>query len=224
MLFTAFMMGLAGGLHCAGMCSPLVMSVTGVGTRAWINRILYNAGRVTTYGLLGMSVAVLGNLLPFSGFQNVLSLSMGILLIAFGVLNIAQMRIPFLYAQLQRVTSLIKNIFRNTLAKRHAGSIVILGMLNGLLPCGLTFIALSFCVTLPTVSLGFWFMILFGIGTLPVMIGLTTMLSLLAKRIQLPSLSRVMLIVAGGLLIARVFIMHTHHSHGSEFVDIVLCR
>jgi sulfite exporter TauE/SafE len=53
MVLTALIMGLTGSLHCVGMCSPLAMAVGNMNTRAFLNRVTYNAGRIVTYGVLG---------------------------------------------------------------------------------------------------------------------------------------------------------------------------
>jgi sulfite exporter TauE/SafE len=103
-----------------------------------------------------------------------------------------------------------------------------MGTLNGLLPCGLVLIALSYCLTLQAPLEGFTFMMMFGAGTLPVMLGLTSIIPTLVKkfRFNMYYVTSGMLIVSGLVLIARVFIMHVPHNANIQegVIDIVLCR
>jgi len=205
MWFTALMLGLAGSLHCLGMCSPLAMAVTNMNSPFFMNRVLYNGGRLFSYGLLGAFVTAFGSLFQFSGYQNLLSLTLGCVLIVFAVLGITNIRIPWVSRYLGRGTGLLKQMFAKFLNKKTPVSITIMGMLNGLLPCGLTYLALAYCITLPAISQGFLFMIVFGSGTLPVMLGLTSVLQALINRfkINFSRVTTVMMIVLGTLLIAR---------------------
>ena len=101
-------------------------------------------------------------------------------------------------------------------------------MINGLLPCGVSLLALSYCLLLQGPVDGFNFMILFGAGTLPVMLGLASLVNVLMRRFAI-SFQRVtvgLVALSGLMLIVRVFVHAgfeaTHH--GKNFVDVVLCR
>src|SRR3954466_9482086 len=79
-LWTAFLLGLAGSLHCAGMCGPLLCALPVVGQgRAsfYAGRFLYNLGRIGMYGLLGLVFGALGKTLSIAGLQRWLSLAAG---------------------------------------------------------------------------------------------------------------------------------------------------
>lgn len=67
-MWTAIVLGLAGSLHCAGMCSPLAMAVTARKPFV-INKVIYNTGRIFTYGLLGVLAAVFGGLFSLTAYQ-----------------------------------------------------------------------------------------------------------------------------------------------------------
>lgn len=228
MWLTALIMGLAGSLHCAGMCSPLAMTITSMNSPAFSNRLLYNAGRILTYGILGASVATMGLILPLPKFQNILSITLGIILITMGVTGISGLRIPLLTISIIKFTNLIKNIFSKFIQQKHRGSLLLLGALNGLLPCGLTFLALTFCITLATPFQGFMYMLLFGAGTLPVMLGFISLLQFLTRKFNfnIKAVTKGMLILSGLLLVVRVFMVHTPEAHTSHqgIVDIVFCR
>lgn len=96
-----------------------------------------------------------------------------------------------------------------------------------MLPCGLTFLALTYCLTLSGPVDSFYFMLLFGAGTLPIMLGATSLVGYLVKRLNLSfrKVTTAMLFVTGCLLIARVFLFHQGHAIPEEgVIDIILCR
>jgi uncharacterized protein len=228
MVWTAFILAFAGSLHCLGMCSPLAMSVTNMSSTVILNRIVYNTGRIVTYGVMGSAVASLGLALPLFRYQNMVSILIGIGLLVLGLTGISGIRIPFITSLLGRFSTLLKTYFGKFLQRKNSGAIFMMGTLNGLLPCGLSFLAFTYCLTLSGPLDGFAFMIVFGLGTLPVMLGLTSIFSLAVKRFHLnmKKITTGMLILSGMLLIARVFIVHLPHNEPIRqgVVDIVLCR
>lgn len=226
MILTALIMGITGSLHCVGMCSPLAMAVSSISPRVFLNRIVYNSGRIVMYGLLGGFVAGFGYLLPISKFQNVVSVFLGVALLL-GGLGLLRMNIPILSSAIARVTSTIKQLFGTLLNRKNIGSVFFLGVLNGILPCGLVWIALAYVVTVSSPMEGVGFMMLFGVGTLPVMLGLTSLVPQILKRFhfKVGHITSGMMILSGILLIGRVFIVHLPHHHSIEqgVMDIVLC-
>jgi uncharacterized protein len=228
MFFTALIMGIAGSLHCAGMCSPLAMTVTNLNSSVVFNRVFYNLGRITMYGLLGAIVSSVGYIFPIDKFQNLLSLLLGLTLIVLAIVGITGLRIPFLAPVLVKFTGLLKKTFARFLHDKNPGSLLLLGSLNGLLPCGLTFLALSFCITLTTPVEGFAYMFVFGVGTLPVMLGLVSIVDWIKNKMKwnIQHLTTGLMLLSGILLIVRVFLIHTtvSHNHEQGLVDIVLCR
>lgn len=227
MIITALIMGLAGSLHCLGMCSPLVMAVTNMSSAVMMNRLIYNLGRILTYGVLGAIVGTAGWSLPFLYMQNLLSVVLGITLVVFSVIGIGDLRVPILTPFLQKLSATLKMLFGRFIQKKSPSSVFVLGSLNGILPCGLTFLALAVCLTLDGPLSSFNFMLLFGVGTLPVMLGLTSVFGKLVKKfdVSIRKVTTTMLFISGCLLIARVFLFHQHEisaDHG--LVDIILCR
>lgn len=228
MWVTALVIGFAGSLHCIGMCSPLAMAVTSMNASAIRNRLIYNAGRVFTYGLMGGAVAGAGHLLPFEKFQNIISITLGITLLAVGFGTLKSIRIPVLTDLMQRFITFLKGLFARQLKRKNPGAMALLGALNGLLPCGLTLVALTWCLTLQGPLDGFYFMLIFGAGTLPAMLGLTAAIPVVVKKYHwnLQKLTSTMIILSGVVLIARVFLIHLPHtaSTGHGLADIILCR
>jgi len=227
MVLTALIMGLTGSLHCVGMCSPLAMAVGNMNTRAFLNRVIYNSGRIVTYGLLGLGIAGVSLAFPVSKLQNLVSIFLGIILLLAGI-GLLKLNIPIFSRAIGTLTSTIKKLFTRFLNRKNLGSVFLLGTLNGILPCGLVWIALTYSFTLQSAMQGFNFMILFGIGTLPVMLGFTSVITQLLQRFNFnfQRITSAMLILSGILLIVRVFIMHLPHQHSIEqgVVDIVLCN
>ncbi len=224
MLLTALILGFAGSLHCAGMCSPLAFAVVSKSGTALLSRVLYNIGRILMYCVLGAIVSTAGVMLPVT-VQYVISITLGITLLIIGITG-SNFKVPVL-APFIRLTSFLKAQFSKLLQRKKYSSIFAMGVLNGLLPCGLTFLALTSCITLPVPLDGFIFMAAFGAGTLPVMLGLVSIVPFFAKRLNISvgRLSTIMQIAAGCLLIARVLLVAPHiHADAQGADQIVICR
>ncbi len=228
MWIAALLIGLTGSLHCAGMCSPLVMTITNMRSPAFVNRLLYNAGRIMMYGILGVAVTTVGSLLPLSEYQNVVSIALGLTLLVMASAGVTGIRIPFFTKLVTTFTIRLKNVFSEFIRHKNRGSLLFLGALNGILPCGLTLLALSFCITLVKPLDGFIYMLLFGVGTLPVMLGFVSIIGFITNRINwdIKKVTTGLMIISGILLIARVFFVHAVENHPahSGLIDIVICR
>jgi sulfite exporter TauE/SafE len=226
MLTTAFILGLAGSLHCAGMCSPLAFAVTNMSKSVWLSRSVYNAGRIFTYGILGAIVSTIGVALPLEKFQFGLSVGMGVVLIVVAFLGIGKIRSKTINGFVGRFAGWIKTRFSNQIQSKTTASTFLLGALNGLLPCGLSFMALTACLIVPTTLDGFYFMLVFGAGTLPVMLGFMSIAQLLVNRFRLSyaRVNTIMLIVAGSILIARAYWPHNHDGMAHTSNEVVVCE
>jgi sulfite exporter TauE/SafE len=228
MIWTALIIGFAGSLHCLGMCSPLAMAVTNRSSAVLLNRVVYNVGRIFSYAILGSIIASVGLAFPLIRYQNILSILLGISMLVIGVSGVSTIKLPFLTTALAKASSFLKQQFAKFLSCKNYGSTFLLGSLNGVLPCGLSFLALTYCLTLAGPTDGFAFMVWFGVGTLPVMLGFTSVFYWMLNRFSF-SLGKVttgMLILSGILLIGRVFFIHLPHAKTLQegVTDIVLCR
>jgi uncharacterized protein len=228
MEITAVLIGFFGSLHCAAMCSPLSFAVTRISHRAFLNRALYNGGRILTYSLFGALFSAAGGLLRIDSMQNILSIILGLILLSFGVAKSTYLRIPFLTPAVQLLTILIKKEFSLLFSKKTSLAVFLLGMVNGVLPCGLSFLALAYCITLRGPIDGFVFMFLFGLSTLPAMLGGASALAFLVQRLKFKPaiISSNLLILSGITLLVRVFWSASVEAHetGEKLIDIVLCR
>jgi hypothetical protein len=203
------------------------MAVTKVSSKVIGSRFLYNFGRIFTYGILGALIASIGFAFPISKYQNLLSLVMGLTLITAGLVSISRLSIPLVTSLLLKLSGVLKKLFSRFLTQENYGSIFLLGVFNGFLPCGLTFLALSYCVILSTPTEGFTFMILFGAGTLPAMLGFTSLFQWIVQRFHFSSqrITTVLFVISGVLLIVRVFLIHMPHSNSiaGGMLDVVIC-
>src|SRR5678815_4044079 len=139
-LWTAFILGLVGSLHCAGMCGPLVLALPATGgatSSGLLGRGLYNLGRIITYCILGAVFGLIGHTLSLAGLQRWLSLGAGAAIL----IGLAASSRYALNTPVTRGAAWLKSGFAKLLPKRTHVSIVFLGLLNGLLPCGLVYAA-----------------------------------------------------------------------------------
>lgn len=224
--WTAFILGLGGSIHCAGMCTPLVVALTATrGGSQWKRKVIYNSGRILTYSILGGLVGLLGSALDWTSYQDVISVALGIFLILFAAAGFSQQKIPVITTALQGLTITLKKLFSRFLTRQGNGPMFFLGMINGLLPCGLTYLALTSCLAVSSAMEGIFFMLIFGGGTLGVMLGLSGFLSVWIRqgKFNFQKMTTVLLVLAGILLITRAVINHSDHLHHAGQMTI-LCR
>lgn len=203
-LWTAFLLGLFGSLHCAGMCGPLALALPGgnggfAGFAA--GRVVYNCGRMATYSILGLLFGVLGRGFVIAGVQRWVSIALGISLL----LGLALSRRLALAAPVVALVSRLKMAMAAVLRRRSLQSLGLMGLLNGLLPCGLVYVACAGAATTGKGVSGAAYMAVFGLGTVPMMLALSLSGRLIpaATRLKLVRLVPVSVAVLGVLLILR---------------------
>ncbi|MBK6997398.1 MAG: sulfite exporter TauE/SafE family protein [Lewinellaceae bacterium] len=172
-LITALLLGLAGSLHCVGMCGPLLLALPLDAAGKWQvmrKMLVYHVGRILTYAALGVLFGLLGKGLAIAGFQKILSIGAGAFMLgmAFMAWRFEQLvtALPGFGAFTQGVKSGIGNLMR----KSPNGSTFSIGLLNGLLPCGMVYAALAGAIASSGGLEGGLFMAVFGIGTLPLLL------------------------------------------------------
>jgi sulfite exporter TauE/SafE len=171
LLVTAFIMGGVGSLHCVGMCGPLALSLPVIGDSylaKFKSSLLYNLGRMITYAALGGIVGLAGLSFSLMGFQQGLSLTLGLVIIAV-VLWPKQTWISNSHHLAQKTFAKLREALADLFRRRNYQSVFFIGLLNGLLPCGLVYMALAGAVTTASVVNSSLFMAAFGLGTLPLM-------------------------------------------------------
>jgi len=173
MLWTAFILGLAGSMHCVGMCGPIVFVLpvdrTSTLKMTW-QLFLYQFGRVLSYTIIGLLFGFLGKGLYLAGFQQRLSVLMGVLMI---IIVLTPSRIFNNYNFSKPIFILIQGVKKRMgsyLQKKSSKALFSLGVFNGFLPCGLVYMALLGAIGTGTEILGGFYMLLFGLGTIPLMV------------------------------------------------------
>jgi sulfite exporter TauE/SafE len=174
-LISGLIIGLAGSFHCVGMCGPIVLALPKSKSGSWSfvsGRLLYNAGRIITYGFLGAIFGLLGGRLFLFGFQQSLSIALGILILAsvfFTVKNKSILPgIPFINSLLIKLKITFSRVYR----RNSKSAMLVTGILNGFLPCGFVYLGLSGAMLSGDAAGGIYYMMLFGLGTVPLMLGL----------------------------------------------------
>jgi len=170
MYWSAFILGLLGSLHCAGMCGPLAVALANANSSAGvlISRILYNLGRVVTYSLIGIVLGTVGKGISLAGWQQAFSILIGLLIMSY--LLLGSKWIPANPFNTGQLNSWLKKMLGKYLGRAGFGSSFLTGLLNGLLPCGLVYIALAGAVAAGDVFSGMSYMFVFGMGTFPMML------------------------------------------------------
>lgn len=172
MIWAGFIFGLVGSFHCVGMCGPIAMALPFVGSTGWryyVGRLLYNSGRIITYASLGALAGAFGETLQMAGLQQTVSVVSGVLifllLVLPAVLKGKSAGIPGTEKLMNWVRQKLGYYFR----RNSLGSLFMVGLLNGLLPCGFVYIALAGAISAPGISGAMLYMVLFGLGTFPLM-------------------------------------------------------
>jgi uncharacterized protein len=171
-LWTAFLLGLVGSLHCAGMCGPLALALPAAGntTPAYVlGRVAYNAGRIITYCLLGIVFGLAGRTFLMAGLQRWTSIALGVALL----LGLFASRKVALSRPVTSLVNQLKSRMSVLLRRRSFVALAVLGLLNGLLPCGLVYVACAGAAATGSVLAGARYMTAFGAGTVPMMLAIS---------------------------------------------------
>jgi len=174
-IWTAFLMGLLGSLHCVGMCGPIAMALPldrESRMRTWAGALSYNIGRVFTYSVLGLVFGYLGQAFALIGIQQWVSLGTGLLILSYVYLHYVlgmdlRLRLFDKYIpELGRWKHQWARLFKRGSIPAMGG----IGLLNGLLPCGFVYFALVGSMSMGNLIQGAAYMVAFGLGTAPLMI------------------------------------------------------
>lgn len=185
-LSAAFSLGLVTGLHCIGMCGPLALALPVVGSRraAYVaGRVLYNLGRAVTYAVMGAVLGVVGQSFAMGGLQRWVSMAVGVLLLA----GLLLMKTGVMASLMERlgvftIFAQVQALWARHFQQRSYAGLFVLGLINGLLPCGPVYVALAAAAATGQVVTSALFMFVFGLGTFPMMLAV----SLAGKLVQMP--------------------------------------
>lgn len=174
-ILSALILGFAGSFHCMGMCGPIALSFTmpgpaqRQGAMKPLGIALYFAGKTLTYGLLGLVFGFFGHQLVLAGFQQTLSIIAGIAMMLLVAITLFKPRLFHQNALTDQVNNRLIPVFGKLLQAPGRFTPLWLGLFNGLLPCGLVYLGITAAVATGHPASAFVFMLVFGLGTTPVM-------------------------------------------------------
>ncbi|MFP5042628.1 sulfite exporter TauE/SafE family protein [Parasediminibacterium sp. JCM 36343] len=174
-LLTALALGAVSSFHCVGMCGAIALSLPVkqlTGFRKTIAVLLYNAGRIATYSSLGLLFGIAGRGLYIGGFQKWFSIAAGLLLLVFAIGSLFQSRL-LRTPSFHKIFYHLQTFITKRMAKQSLPSILLIGVANGLLPCGMVYFAVMGAIATGNILGGIGFMAAFGLGTLPLMLAVS---------------------------------------------------
>ena len=172
MLYTAFIFGLISSFHCVGMCGPIAMMLPvdhQNSTRKAFQVATYHFGRLTAYGTIGLIFGAMGKGFFLAGMQQQLSIAIGVLMIVFILVPERKLAQYNFSKPIYKVISKVKSVLGKQFKNKSYKSLFTIGLLNGFLPCGMVYVALFGAIAMQSVTYGIFYMLLFGLGTMPLM-------------------------------------------------------
>lgn len=172
MLYSAFILGLISSLHCIGMCGPIAMMlpVDHQNEAKKVTQIItYHLGRLTAYTTIGLIFGLVGRGFFLAGLQQNMSIFIGVAMIIV-VLIPEKIFAKYNFSKpVYRVISKVKSNLGSQFKNRSYKSLFTIGLLNGFLPCGMVYVALFGAIAMQSAGSGVLYMLLFGVGTMPLM-------------------------------------------------------
>jgi sulfite exporter TauE/SafE len=182
MLYSAFIFGLISSLHCIGMCGPIALMIPVDRTnpaKKTTQIITYHLGRLTAYALIGLVFGLVGKGFFLAGIQQRLSVFIGVAMII-TILTPERVLANYNFSKpVYRLISKIKSSLGKQFKNKSYRSLFTIGLLNGFLPCGMVYVALFGAIAMQNVPFGILYMLLFGIGTIPMMSSVTYLNSIM---------------------------------------------
>lgn len=208
MFIAALGLGFASGFHCIGMCGPIALSLgLNRSQRAnfYLQNLTYQFGRILTYSILGALLGIIGEGMHFAGFQQYLTIFVGATLIIMAFFSIGgkdfASKIPGVNKALLKVKmTLGKHLQQSNYASRFTT-----GLLNGLLPCGMVYMALTASLAYGGIIKGGLFMLFFGLGTVPFMFAVVLAGNMMSQTFRSTVLKIIpfLMLILGSLFILR---------------------
>lgn len=172
MLISAFVLGLLGSFHCVGMCGPIAFMLPvdrSNNAKKLVQIAVYHLGRLLAYGIIGLVFGLVGKGLYLFGFQQQLSIAIGVLMIAAVLIPQRFLGRYKITQPIYRVVAKVKSALGSALKKKSADTFLTIGFLNGFLPCGLVYMAAFASIASGSAANGSLYMAAFGLGTVPLM-------------------------------------------------------
>ncbi|MCH7409218.1 sulfite exporter TauE/SafE family protein [Belliella sp. DSM 111904] len=184
MYLTAFILGFLGSFHCLGMCGPIALAISAKDNSPFLrNKIIYNLGRTLTYSVLGVLLGMIGFSLALAGIQQWISVLMGALILLMAFFYKSSERL-ITQSGLFGAVYKLKSSLGYFLKKGGSLAFFASGILNALLPCGMVYIALIASLATQSPIEGGFYMLSFGVGTIPMLIGVMVSGKIISSRIR----------------------------------------
>jgi hypothetical protein len=208
MLSSALVLGLLGSLHCLGMCGPIAFMLPldrENNTRKTTQLFIYHAGRLLAYGVIGVLFGFLGKGLSLFGVQQKLSIGIGVLMILLVLIPAKYLNGHKILTPIYSILGKVKSKLGAELKKKTPDAFMTIGFLNGFLPCGLVYMALLGAVAMGNPLQGGLYMMLFGLGTVPLMSAVVYSKGLFSNslKFKIQKLIPVFVVIIGILFIVR---------------------
>lgn len=172
MFYTALIFGLLSSFHCIGMCGPIAMMLPvdhNKTSKRVLQIITYHLGRISAYATIGFVFGLVGKGFFMAGIQQQLSIGIGIAMIAI-VLIPAKLFSKYNFSKPAfKFIASIKSTLGVQFKNRSYKSLFTIGLLNGFLPCGMVYVSLFGAIAMQHAGWGAVYMMLFGLGTIPLM-------------------------------------------------------
>ncbi len=172
MLLSALLLGLMGSLHCVGMCGPIAFMLPvdrESNLKKFTQIFIYHFGRLLAYSIMGLLFGLLGKSLQVFGLQQKLSIIIGVVMILVILIPYKTFHKYNFSTPIYKVISKVKSQLGKELQKKTPDTFLTIGFLNGFLPCGLVYMALFGAIAMANILESSLYMLLFGIGTIPLM-------------------------------------------------------
>ena len=208
MLYTALFFGLISSFHCIGMCGPIAMMLPvdhKNPSKKALQILTYHLGRLAAYGSLGLLFGILGRGFYLAGFQQTISITVGILMILIVVIPEKIFAKYNFSRPIYQLISKVKTALGSQFKRKSADALFTIGFLNGLLPCGLVYAALFGAIAMQNVTLSVSYMLLYGLGTIPMMSAVVYVSNFLSfpVRNKLQKVIPIVSVIIGTLFILR---------------------
>lgn len=235
MIWTAFLLGFLGSFHCLGMCGPIALAISAKDHSRFVaNKISYNLGRTVTYTLLGLLVGAVGLSLQLAGIQQWFSILTGAVIIFMAFFYKRSEKWVTQASGLSGWAAKVKKNLSKYLHMKGRAAFFATGLANGLLPCGMVYIALLASLALQDPWAGAVYMFFFGLGTIPLMLAVMHSGKLFNVRVRqkflraMPYFAMIIgllfILRGSGLGIHYVSPQLQHFVYGAQATEMTMCK
>lgn len=220
MIYTAFIMGLIGSLHCLSMCGPISLLVPTKPGKYLLYKSIYNSGRIFTYILLGVVVGLLGEQTALYIPQKFTLLFGGLLLLVFAYLPEKWKSKLSYWRPVQHLSAALRKNIGAFAKKRQILSQFSFGMVNGIIPCGLVYAAIGGAFLTQNLQEGAIFMLFFGLGTAPMMMSFGVLGKYISIKVRPKYIYTFSYLILAIFFLYKGYHLPTFQTHG----EMTICK